>query len=100
MMSWLIPWLLFSLIGIFFIFSTWFMLASSWSRPKASRQHFFLPHDLFTALIVLTSFWGALILILGAHLLADREKQLVITVAALCAPFLSWWHKKKSREAS
>jgi len=65
------------------------------SGPSTIKMQFFLPNRLFVSLILLSSFWLTLLLLLGLGDLPTGGKQGLIIVISLFAPFLSWWRQNR-----
>ena len=64
---------------------------------KKNRQ-MFLPHDFFQTLLLLVGMWVIIFTIMASANLASVEKQVIVMISSLLAPFLIWWWRKKMEE--
>lgn len=65
------------------------------AKPE-KEPHFYLPNDFFITLVLLANFWLILLVLLGSQELLPTERNMIVILASLLAPFLSWWRKKKA----
>jgi len=85
-------------LGIFLII----FLSQSLFRSKnkiitMNKIRFFMPVDWFIYLIILINYWAMLLMMLSSML--DEKNHMISLIAlSLFAPFLNWWHKKRTGE--
>src|ERR1700688_4679455 len=68
--------------------------AKSPARPVI-KQYMFLGQDFFESLLLLTSFWTYLLILVMAQELKTSERQMVTGVVCVAATFLIWWWNKR-----
>ncbi len=73
-----------------------FSLFRAVRKPETKDSRFFLPHDLFIHLILLINYWVMLLIMLQSSMVIKETSILIL--ASLFAPFLNWWHKKRTGE--
>lgn len=94
MTDWLNITILTPLLGIiaFLIIST---LQAKKKSQSPEKSTFFLPNDFFISLVFLMIFWVIILILLGAQDLAAKDQRILAMVFCFCAPFLSFWQKKR-----
>lgn len=90
-----IIWLIFVLSLAMVAMMTWRVVRATPVVRQYERSPFFLPNSFFTSLLLFSSFWALLLVVILAQELPEADEQWLIITISLFAPFLSWWRKKR-----